>query len=229
MSALLDARDLTAVLMGDTGDVRVLDGVSLSVDPGEIVDVVGPSGSCKSTLLRALARLLPDATGSLTLEGSPAQTIAPSRWRRLVALLPQKPTMVAGTIRDNLALPWRFAVHRDAPAPSDHALAEQLDRLGMDVALDRDASRLSVGQAARVAFLRTLLTHPRVLLLDEPDAALDDVSADAMGALTAEFARVRVAGGDSAAVIRVRHHGSDGLATRRLRLERGHLSAEASS
>lgn len=220
MTALLQARDLTAVLPGDAGDVRVLDNVALDVAVGEIVDVVGPSGSGKSTLLRALALLLPGATGILQLDGSPAETFTPARWRCAVALLPQKPVLVDGTVRDNLVLPYRLGVRRQQPAPDDAMLAEGLDRLGVDAALDRDASRLSVGQVARIAFLRTLFGEPRVLLLDEPDAALDDTSADAVAAMTAEFAS------GSGAVVRVRHHRSDGIAGRRLRLARGRLAAE---
>lgn len=221
MTALLEARGLTAVLRGDAGDVRVLDGVSLSVAPGEVVDVTGPSGSGKSTLLRALAQLLPGASGSLALEGSLAENIPPAIWRREVSLLPQKPVMVAGDVRDNLTLPWRLAVRKTSEKPpADDALADALARLGVEAALDRDATRLSVGQVARVAFLRTLLTAPRVLLLDEPDAALDDASADAVAAETAAFAA------DGGAVVRVRHHRPDGVASRRLRLERGYLTPE---
>jgi putative ABC transport system ATP-binding protein len=91
-----------------------------------------------------------------------------------------------------------------------------------DVALERDAGRLSVGQQARVALIRVVLTAPRVLLLDEPDAALDDTSAAEVAHITAEFA---VAGGG---VIRVRHQRTDLLASRRLRLLSGVL-AEAST
>jgi putative ABC transport system ATP-binding protein len=227
VTALLEARALTAVLLGDEGDVRVLDSVSLAVSAGEIIDVTGPSGSGKSTLLRALARLLPGATGDLALNGTPAETLPPAQWRGAVALLPQKPVMVSGSVRDNLTLPWRLALRRSRPAPDDHLLAEGLARLGVDAALDRDASRLSVGQAARVAFLRTTLTEPRVLLLDEPDAALDDTSADAMADMIAEFA-AKLGADDTPgrAVIRVRHHRSDGVAPRRLRLEHGRLAAE---
>jgi UDP-glucose/iron transport system ATP-binding protein len=220
VTALLQARDLTAVLPGDTGDVRVLDDVEFDLSAGEIVDVVGPSGSGKSTFLRALARLLPGATGTLSLDGSPAENLPPARWRSAVALLPQKPVLVDGSIRDNLQLPWRLGVRRGQSVPDDATLAEGLGRLGVDAALDRDASRLSVGQAARIAFLRTLLAKPQVLLLDEPDASLDDASADALAAMTAEFAH------GHGAVVRVRHHGSDGIASRRLRLEHGRLAAE---
>jgi putative ABC transport system ATP-binding protein len=223
VATLLQARDLTVTLLGDAGDVRVLDSVDLDVGPGEIVDVSGPSGSGKSTLLRALARLLPDASGSLSLGGASAESIAPSEWRSAVALVPQKPTLIAGTVRQSLLLPWTLDVHRRAEAPGEDRLVEGLLRLGVEVVLDRDASRLSVGQVARIAFLRTLLTAPRVLLLDEPDAALDDVSADAVAALTGEFAA------EGGAVVRVRHHRPDGLPARRMRLEHGSLFAEGVS
>lgn len=225
---LFEARDLTAILPGDTGDVRVLDAVSLSVDAGEVVDVVGPSGSGKSTLLRALARLLPGATGSLAVSGTPASAGTPQQWRRMVTLLPQKPVMLDGSVRDNLLVPWTLGVRRDQPRPDDTALADGLERLNVDAALDRDASRLSVGQAARIAFLRTLLTDPVVLLLDEPDAALDAVAADALASLMAEFVAEHP-GRDARAVVRVRHHHPDGLATRRMCLEGGSLTAEAAA
>ena len=217
---LFEARDLIADMPADPTPVRVLSTASLRVDGGEIVDVVGPSGSGKTTLLRVLARLLPGATGSLTLDSVPAEKYDPERWRSLVALLPQKPAIVPGDVRANLILPWTLKVRHGEPRPSDSTLVESLGRVGLaDVALDRDASRLSVGQTARVALLRVLLTSPRVLLLDEPDAALDDASTTAVTELTREFA---AAGG---AVVRVRHHRTDGLAARRLRLEAGRLIA----
>ncbi len=105
-------------------------------------------------------------------------------------------------------------------APDDSILRAMLDRVVLDAALDRDAARLSVGQQARVALVRTLLTHPRVLLLDEPDAALDELSAAAVSDLTREFAE------KGGAVVRVRHHRSDDIAHRRLRLAGGTLSEE---
>jgi len=220
VGTLLQARDLTVVLPGDSGDVRLLDGVELDVHTGEIVDVVGPSGSGKSTLLRALARLLPGASGALALDGAPAESLLPTEWRNAVALVPQKPTLIAGTVRESLLLPWSLGVRRRSEAPSEDRLVDGLLRLGVEVILDRDASRLSVGQVARIALLRTLLTAPRVLLLDEPDAALDDASADAVSTLTAEFAA------EGGAVVRVRHHRPDGLSARRMLLEHGSLSAE---
>lgn len=201
----------------------MLSGVSLSLAPGEIVDLVGPSGAGKSMLLRALARTLPAAVdGELFLDGVASCEIVPERWRAQVALLPQRPALVKGTVRDNLALPWRLAVRKDGTTPSDAAFRQALDELRLaDVALDEDAFRLSVGQQSRVALLRVLITSPRVMLLDEPDAALDTESASAVSA-----ALVRFASGGGAA-LRARHRADDGLALRRYVVSGGTLREEA--
>lgn len=212
----LEARDLSVSLPGDAGPVRVFQGVSFDVAPGEIVDVSGASGSGKTTLLRTLARLMPGATGSLAVDGQRADAMAPQRWRALVALLPQKPAILPGDLRTNLVLPWRLKVERDTAEPGSEALLSALDEVGLGgLPLDRDAARLSVGQQARVALLRVVLTGPRVLLLDEPDAALDPESSSA---LAQAFVRIAATG---TAIVRVRHRESDGLAARRLVLTQG--------
>ena len=222
-SPLLEARDLRVTLPGDVGPVAVLDGVSLTVPGGEVVDVIGPSGSGKSTLLRTLARLLPGAQGTLLLDGQPAEAIEPHAWRCRVALLPQKAAIVPGTVRDNLVLPWSLKARVHETAPADAELRAALDRVNLgDVDLDRDADRLSVGQAARIALTRVVLAAPEVLLLDEPDANLDDASAEQVRRMTEAFA---AAGGG---VVRVRHQRSDELAARRLHLEGGTLGEVAS-
>jgi len=220
LPALLEARDLVALLRADGREVRVLDGVSLTLAPGAIADITGPSGSGKTTLLRALARLLPEVTGSLTLDATPADQMTPTAWRAAVALLPQKPAIFSGSVAENLRIPWSLKARHGQQPPEDAALRAALASVALDdIALDRDAARLSVGQQARIALLRVLLTRPRVLLLDEPDAALDDASSDAVGVLLREFT---LAGG---AIARVRHHRSDGLATERYLLQDGSLGA----
>jgi len=219
---LLSARDIVAERTLDGRVVRVLDGVSLELAPGAIVELRGPSGAGKTTLLLALARLLPGATGTLALGGVPAAEIPPRVWRTKVALLPQRPTLSTGTVAENLALPWQLAVREGARAPSVDELREALDGVGLgDVNLQRDVRRLSVGQAARVALLRVLLTRPQVLLLDEPDASLDDASAALIARATAAF----TAGGG--ALIRAGHLREDAAATARCRLEGGRLTTEA--
>lgn len=203
----------------DGRDVRVLDGVSLELAAGDIVELRGPSGAGKTTLLLALARLLPGAAGELALAGVPASAVEPSAWRTDVALLPQRTALSGGTVESNLLLPFSLKARASVTPPSNERLREALDDVGLtDVALDRDVDRLSVGQAARVALLRVLLTAPQVLLLDEPDASLDDASAAAVAAMTARFAA------DGGAVLRVSHLRSDAAATVRLHLEGGRLT-----
>ena len=153
----------------------------------------------------------------------PPTQMTPQGWRAAVALLPQKPAIVKGTLKDNLVLPWTLKVRAAEKPPTEPQLLAQLAAVGLpELALERDAARLSVGQQARVALCRVLLTDPRALLLDEPDAALDEASADAVACIAREFAA------DGGAVVRVRHRSSDGLAARRLRLEAGRLSEVAS-
>jgi len=219
---LLESLGLTLVRAGDAGPVRVLDGVSLALSGGELVDVVGPSGSGKSTLLLAMARLLPGVRGQLRLDGRPAEEWPPTRWRTHVTLLPQKPTLVPGTVADNLLLPWRLKVRAAEQPPTAGALADALASLGLDdVSPARDVTRLSVGQQARVALLRVLLTRPQFLLLDEPDAALDNDSAARVTDAVVRF--VHEGGG----AVRVRHLRSDEHATRRYRMEAGRLAEAA--
>lgn len=214
---LLEARDLRVVRTGDAGPLTVLDSADFTLHRGEVVDVSGPSGSGKTTLVRALALMLPDLAGELRLDGKSSSEFGPRAWRTRVALLPQRPTLFGGTVRDDLLVPWRLKVREGVDAPSDARLRTALDAVGLDdVALDRDTCRLSVGQAARIAMVRVGLTHPDVLLLDEPDASLDDASAAQVAVLTARFA-------ETGGVVRVRHLRPDAVTTRRERLVAGKL------
>jgi putative ABC transport system ATP-binding protein len=216
---LLTAEGLTFTSHADPGPHVVLDRVSLALSAGEIVDVRGPSGSGKTTLLRALARLLPDSTGTLTLVGRPAAEYEPTEWRKRVTLLPQTAVMRPGTVRDNLLMPWTLKVRTSDQPPTDGALDRALHDVGLaEISLARDAARLSVGQAARIALLRAVLTAPSVLLLDEPDANLDDESAAQVAVMTGRFAA------EGGAVLRVRHQRGEVTASRTLRLAGGHLT-----
>ncbi len=219
MEEVLLAEDMRFTGPASIGSPVLLDGIRLAVGAGEIVDIGGPSGAGKTTLLRAIALLLPGATGRLSLRGTPAADIAPGEWRRRVTLLPQKPALRPGTVRENLVLPWSLKVRTGTTPPADEILTSALADVALaEIALDRDVARLSVGQIARLALARTVLTRPDVLLLDEPDAALDDESAAQVAQMTARFAR------DGGVVVRVRHLRTEAFATRRFRLADGRLT-----
>jgi putative ABC transport system ATP-binding protein len=217
-TVLLTARGLTASRLGDDGPLVVFSAVDLDVDAGTLTDIAGPSGCGKTTLLLTLARLLPGASGELALDGVAASAIDPREWRTRVAYLPQRASLAPGTVAENLLLPWRLSVRKGTEPPSAEELRTALDGVSLgDVALDRSVARLSVGQAARIAALRVLLTRPECLLLDEPDANLDDESASQVACMTDAFV---IAGG---AVVRVRHARVDERADRRFVMAGGHL------
>lgn len=202
--------------MGDQGVFDAVKLVSLSAEPTEIIDIVGPSGAGKSTLLHALALLIPRSTGSLMLNGVDAEDLSPQEWRSQVALVQQKPSLLEGTIKENLTLPWKLKIRKASMPPAEARLQELMQRAGLEeIALTREVSQLSVGQQARVAFMRTLLTNPSVMLLDEVDAALDAQSTIYIGALTSLFAK------QGGMVIRVRHKIDDKRAHKRLSLDHG--------
>jgi ABC-type multidrug transport system fused ATPase/permease subunit len=157
------------------GGRAVLRGIELDVAPGEVVGLLGPSGAGKSTLLRALVRLVEIDDGTITLDGADVRSFDARALRRRVGLVAQAPVMLPGTVADNL----RYGV---ADLTAD-ALAAALDDAGLsqDFA-SRVARDLSGGERARVAVARALTRSPEVLLLDEPTAALDHVSAQRIGA-----------------------------------------------
>lgn len=217
--SLFSVTDLSVDLMHDGHMARVVDGVGFELEAGCIADLTGASGCGKSTLLRACALMLPRAEGTLTLRGRDCADFEPALWRASVCLIPQKASLAPATVRENLLLPWKLAVRRGAPAPREAELRRAMDEALLDdVALDRDASRLSGGQAARVALLRAFLTRPDVLLMDEVDAALDDESSAAVSRIT------EAAAASGAACLRIRHRGPDGLAGRTFRMAEGRLT-----
>lgn len=164
------------------GERTVFENLSFAVERGEIVDLVGPSGSGKSSLLTACARLNPHAHGTFALEGKGSGEFTPQQWRRDVAYLPQKPILTGKNVAEAIRLPWTLAIRSKGGKAEqllpDERIRTTLDAMGCeDIDLERAPHDLSGGQTARVALARTLLTDPKVLLADEVDAGLDDDNA----------------------------------------------------
>lgn len=147
-----------------------LSGVSLTVEPGELVLVLGATGSGKSTLLRLLTGLLSPSTGRLDIDGLPLDV---STARGAVGLVFQDPEsqLFAETLLDDVAFGPRNLGAEDPAA----AAREALDRVGLSAAefAERSPFALSGGEARRAAIAGVLAMSPRYLLLDEPTAGLD--------------------------------------------------------
>ncbi len=148
--------------------------VSFALAPGEALAVVGPSGAGKSLLLRALADLDPN-TGELVLDGTARAAMAAPLWRGKVTYVGATPGWWAETVGGHFR-------------PGDRDIAAALlPRLKLpSEALGWNIDRLSTGEGLRVALTRALVQQPRVLLLDEPTAALDAESTAAVEALLRE-------------------------------------------
>lgn len=201
----------------------VFDNLSFGMERGDIIDLVGPSGSGKSSLLTACARLNPHAHGTFVLDGVGSDEFSAQQWRRDVSYLPQKPTLTGKDVAEAIRLPWTLAIRgkegRVVRLLPDERIRTTLDAMGCeDIDLTRAPHDLSGGQAARVALARTLLTDPKVLLADEVDAGLDDDNASKVAAIMADAAA------HGMAIIRIRHRPPDGRATRTLMLDAGRLT-----
>ncbi|MEU3430062.1 thiol reductant ABC exporter subunit CydD [Streptomyces gardneri] len=154
-----------------------LDAATLTVEPGETVALVGPSGVGKSTLLDVvLGFVAPEEGGSVRVGGEDLATLDLEVWRSRIAWVPQRPYLFAGTIAENVRLA--------RPDASDEAVREALRDAGadgfvtglpegLDTLLGEDGAGLSAGQRQRLALARAFLADRPLLLLDEPTAALD--------------------------------------------------------
>jgi len=154
---------------------RILDGLTVSVAPGEWVALTGPSGSGKSTVLALAAGLHAPDAGQVCLAGTPVSAWPEQALRANVALLPQRSELLAGTIADNL----RLAAPEASDAMLWHALETVLldrvvaERGGLDASLGERGAGLSGGEMRRLALARIVLRRPAVVLLDEPTEGLD--------------------------------------------------------
>lgn len=150
----------------------IVDDVSFDVRRGELLGIVGPSGSGKSSLLRLLNRLDEPTSGTVYFEGQDYRELPPRALRRSVGMVTQRPFLFPGNVAANL----RFGPKQRSEILSDQDVARLLERVGLRSFGDREVSNLSGGEQQRISLARALANRPEVLLLDEPTSALDEAA-----------------------------------------------------
>ncbi|MFJ5044436.1 ABC transporter ATP-binding protein [Streptomyces sp. NPDC088719] len=170
---VLEIEDLRYSYVAGT---EVLGGISVRVEPGERVGLVGPTGSGKTTLAKLMTGLYAPDGGTVRYDGHDLAALAPAELRRRIVLIPQRVHMIEGTLLDNLRL-----VPGD---PDEHSIAEAVERLGLadwtssldgglHTDLGRGTGRLSAGELQLIGLVRAALLDPAVLVLDEATADID--------------------------------------------------------
>lgn len=152
------------------GATTAVDGVDLTVAPGEVVALLGPSGCGKSTLLRSVAGLEVPAAGTVRWDGTDVTRLPPDR-RGFGLMFQDHALFPHRTVGQNVAFGLRMAGRSRAEQAAGVAAA--LDRVGLTGFADRSVDTLSGGEAQRVALARALAPEPRLLMLDEPLGSLD--------------------------------------------------------
>jgi NitT/TauT family transport system ATP-binding protein len=149
-----------------------LEGISLKVERGDFVTFLGPSGCGKSTLLKLASGLSPVSEGRVQVNG-----MTPANARQMMSFIFQDATLLPWrTVEQNVGLELELE-HAARPASAER-VAKMLDLVGLGHVAKRYPRQLSGGMKMRVSIARALVTRPRILLMDEPFAALDEISRD---------------------------------------------------
>ncbi len=174
-------------------DHSALNGVCLTVEPGETVALVGPSGAGKTTVFQLLLRFYDPQSGSIRLDGVDLRDVDPADARARFALVPQDPVVFSADAWTNIRFGRPDATDAQVRAAAAAASCEFLDALphGYDTFLGEKGVRLSGGQRQRLAIARAILRDPAVLLLDEATSALDAESEHAVQHALAALSRGR--------------------------------------
>ena len=177
---VLSVRNLEKVYGGRGAQTRALDDVSLDVERGEFVAIMGASGSGKSTLLNCVSTIDSATSGRILVDGADVSSmrgrdLARFRRERLGFVFPDSNLLDTLTARENVALP--LTISRVAAGETLSRVEGVARRLGIEKCLDKYPYQLSGGQQQRVAAARALVTRPSLIMADEPTGALDSKSA----------------------------------------------------
>ncbi|CAL1280382.1 unnamed protein product [Larinioides sclopetarius] len=166
-------------------NVQVLQGINLTVNPGQTVALVGSSGCGKSTLIALLERFYDPDSGQILLDGFSIETINLKYLRSQMALVSQEPVLFNCTIKENIIYGiedkvWDSDIEYAARMANIHDFIIKLPKQGYDTVVGERGTQLSGGQKQRIAIARALIRQPKILLLDEATSALDTESEKAV-------------------------------------------------
>ncbi|PXW94003.1 ATP-binding cassette subfamily C exporter for protease/lipase [Sphaerotilus hippei] len=180
------------VVTAPGSSLQLLKGISFTLAPGDVLAVVGPSAAGKTTLSRALLGLAPAASGSVRLDGVSVQTWNPAELGPHLGYLPQGVELIDGTLAENIARFGAVDLERVRAVSEAVGLDEIVAALpaGHDTRVGAGSTAISGGQRQRVALARALYGDPALVVLDEPNASLDEAGDQALGeAIRAASAR----------------------------------------
>ncbi|MEL7201513.1 MAG: ABC transporter transmembrane domain-containing protein [Pseudomonadota bacterium] len=175
-------------------DNKVLNGLSLTVEPGETVALVGPSGAGKSTVFQLLLRFYDPDAGTISIDGTDIKSITPQALRKTLAIVQQNAPLFSGNVNDNILYGRLTASQEDVRAAAIAANADGFIRAlsnGYETELGESAQQLSGGQRQRLSIARAILRNAPILLLDEATSALDSESERAVQQAFEEISKDR--------------------------------------